>query len=42
LRVIQASAGELQAHGAHLDAIDRAHDGACIWRRLEEQPGTTD
>jgi DNA polymerase-3 subunit epsilon len=42
LRVIQASAGELEAHGARLDAIDRAHDGACIWRRLEEQPGTPD
>jgi len=42
LRVIQASAGELEAHGARLDAIDRAHDGACIWRRLEEQPDTLD
>ena len=42
LRVIQASAGELEAHGARLDAIDRTHDGACIWRRLEEQPGTPD
>ena len=42
LRVIQASAGELEAHGARLDAIDRAHDGACIWRRLEEQPDTPD
>jgi DNA polymerase-3 subunit epsilon len=42
LRVIQASAGELEAHGARLDAIDRSHDGACIWRRLEEQPDTLD
>jgi DNA polymerase-3 subunit epsilon len=42
LRVIPASAGELEAHGARLDAIDRAHDGACIWRRLEEQPDTPD
>jgi len=42
LRVIQASAGELEAHGARLDAIDRAHDGACIWRRLEELPDTPD
>jgi DNA polymerase-3 subunit epsilon len=38
LRVIPASAGELEAHGTRLDAIDRAHNGACIWRRLEEQP----
>jgi DNA polymerase-3 subunit epsilon len=42
LRVIQAGAGELEAHVARLDAIDRAHDGACIWRRLEEQPDTPD
>jgi DNA polymerase-3 subunit epsilon len=42
LRVIQASTGELQEHGARLDAIDRMHDGACIWRRLEEQPDKPD
>ncbi len=36
LRVIQASARELEAHGMYLDAIDRAHNGTCIWRRLEE------
>jgi DNA polymerase-3 subunit epsilon len=36
LRVIQASDEELDAHSTRLDAIDRAHDGACVWRRLEE------
>ena len=36
LRVIQAGTEELEAHGARLDAIDRAHNGACVWRRLEE------
>ena len=36
LRVIQASAEELDAHSTRLDAIDRAHEGACVWRRLEE------
>jgi DNA polymerase-3 subunit epsilon len=36
LRVIQASAEELAAHSTRLDAIDRAHEGACVWRRLEE------
>jgi DNA polymerase III subunit epsilon len=42
LRVIQAGAWELEAHGARLDAIDRAHNGTCIWRRLEEQPDQPD
>lgn len=36
LRVIQASAEELEAHGMRLDAIERSHHGACVWRRLEE------
>jgi DNA polymerase-3 subunit epsilon len=36
LRVIQASAEELDAHSTRLDAIDRAHAGTCVWRRLEE------
>jgi DNA polymerase-3 subunit epsilon len=36
LRIIQAGVEELAAHGARLDAIDRAHNGACVWRRLEE------
>jgi DNA polymerase-3 subunit epsilon len=36
LRVIQATAEELDAHSTRLDAIDRAHAGACVWRRLEE------
>jgi DNA polymerase-3 subunit epsilon len=36
LRVIEASPEELGAHAIRLDAIDRAHHGACVWRRLEE------
>jgi DNA polymerase-3 subunit epsilon len=36
LRVIQASAEELEAHRARLDAIERVHTGACVWRRLAE------
>jgi DNA polymerase-3 subunit epsilon len=36
LRVIEASPEELVAHATRLDAIDRAHNGACVWRRLEE------
>jgi len=36
LRVIPADPAELAAHAARLDAIDRAHDGACVWRRIEE------
>jgi DNA polymerase-3 subunit epsilon len=35
LRVIQASVEELDAHSTRLDAIDRAHAGACVWRQLE-------
>jgi hypothetical protein len=34
--VIQASSKELEAHRTRLDAIDRAHNGTCIWHRLEE------
>jgi len=36
LRIIEASAEELDAHSIRLDAIERAHAGPCIWRRLEE------
>jgi len=36
LRVIRADPEELVAHGVHLDAIDRAHGAACVWRRLED------
>jgi len=36
LRVIRADPEELAAHGVRLDAIDRAHGGACVWRRLED------
>jgi len=36
LRVIRADPEELVAHGVRLDAIDRAHGAACVWRRLED------
>jgi DNA polymerase III subunit epsilon len=36
LRIIQASAEELKAHAVRLEAIERAHGGACVWRRLED------
>jgi DNA polymerase-3 subunit epsilon len=36
LRVIQANVEELEAHAARLAAIERAHNGACVWQRLEE------
>jgi DNA polymerase-3 subunit epsilon len=36
LRVIHASVVELEAHRTRLDALDRAHNAACVWRRLGE------
>jgi DNA polymerase-3 subunit epsilon len=36
LRVIRACAEELEAHEARLAAIERAHNGTCVWQRLEE------
>ncbi len=36
LRVIRADAREQEAHAARLAAIERAHDGTCVWRHLEE------
>lgn len=32
LRVIKADASELEAHEKRLDAIDKAHGEACVWR----------
>ncbi len=39
LRVITASADELAAHERHLDALDKAIGGVCVWRqsRVEEE-----
>ncbi len=34
--VIRANDAELQAHDQRLEAIDRASDGACVWKRLEK------
>jgi DNA polymerase-3 subunit epsilon len=36
LRVIPARPEELAAHATRLDDIDRAHNGACVWRRFEQ------
>jgi DNA polymerase-3 subunit epsilon len=36
LPVYRASAEELAAHEARLDALDKASDGAAVWRRLAE------
>jgi DNA polymerase-3 subunit epsilon len=36
LRVIRADAREQEAHAARLAAIERVHDGTCVWRHLEE------
>ena len=35
LRVVRASAAEVAAHQARLDAIERASRGACAWLRIE-------
>jgi DNA polymerase III subunit epsilon len=35
LRVLQASPDELAAHERQLEDIDKASDGACLWRTLE-------
>jgi DNA polymerase III subunit epsilon len=37
LRVIRASDEEREAHAERLRAIDKASDGACVWRRLEAE-----
>lgn len=38
LRVLAASAEELAAHAACLEAIDRDSKGRCLWKRLAEAP----
>lgn len=35
LPVVRANDGELAAHGARLDALDKASAGQCLWRQLE-------
>lgn len=35
LRVLQASTEELAAHRQQMDDIDKASNGACLWRALE-------
>ena len=37
LRVIRACDEEIEAHRARLRAIDEASDGACLWRRMEDE-----
>jgi DNA polymerase-3 subunit epsilon len=34
LPVIAASAAEIEAHRAQLEEIDKASQGACVWKRL--------
>lgn len=38
LRVLTPSAEELAAHQEQLEAIDKASQGACLWRQMEQQP----
>ena len=38
LRVLAPSAEELAAHQQQLEAIDKASQGACLWRQMEQQP----
>ncbi|MBU0622632.1 MAG: DNA polymerase III subunit epsilon [Gammaproteobacteria bacterium] len=38
VRVLSASEDELAAHLAQLDDIEKASKGACVWKRLQEQP----
>ena len=35
LIVVRATADELAAHARHLDEIEKASAGACLWKRLE-------
>lgn len=35
LRVLRASASELEAHDSRIAAIDKASRGACVWKQLE-------
>lgn len=36
IAVIRANKAERQAHDQRLEAIDRASDGACVWKQLEK------
>jgi len=38
VRVLAASEEELALHSAQLEDIDKASKGACVWKRLQEQP----
>lgn len=37
LRVVRATAAELEAHALHLAAIEKESGGPCLWTRLEAQ-----
>ena len=37
LRVVRASAEEVAAHAARLEAIDEASGGVCVWKRLDSE-----
>jgi DNA polymerase-3 subunit epsilon len=38
VRVLAASEEELALHSAQLEDIEKASKGACVWKRLQEQP----
>lgn len=40
VRVLAASEEELALHSAQLADIEKASKGACIWKKLEEQPSS--
>ncbi len=40
VRVLVASEEELALHEAQLNDIEKASKGACIWKRLQEQPAS--
>lgn len=40
VRVLAASEEELALHGAQLEEIEKASKGACVWKKLQEQPGS--
>ena len=41
-RVLRALAGEIAAHAARLEAIDKASRGACVWKQLAIEPEVPD
>lgn len=40
VRVLHASEDELALHRSQLEDIEKASKGACVWKRLQEQPSS--